>query len=338
MTFKVPYFLEIGEKIIEKIGFWVEKREIQTKKTLIVRGQNSYELLVKEIEDKLGVKCSFIEVRGNSKKEVEKLTQYISTHNISLLLGVGGGKVIDVTKYSAYLTNIPYISFPTSLSHDGICSPISVIDGQSVMTTMPIGVIVDLGIIKLLPSRYIQAGIGELVSNLSAIEDWKIAEEEGEDRFNGYSALLSQIAVEGILKYEKIPLYEGEFLITLTKGLILSGISMSIAGSSRPCSGGEHKISHAIDRLFTNKKFHGEQVGMATLYTLYLQKKEELVFKVKKFMKTNNLVYNYKQLNLTEDEFVKAIEYAPCVRKRYTILEKRKYTKEKIKEVVKKIY
>ena len=41
-----------------------------------------------------------------------------------VIVGIGGGKVIDTAKYAAYLRKLPYISIPTSASSDGFPVPV----------------------------------------------------------------------------------------------------------------------------------------------------------------------------------------------------------------------
>ena len=57
----------------------------------------------------------------------------------------------------------------------------------------------------------------------------------------------------------------------LGTALLLNGISMSICGSSRPASGSEHLISHALDALSKRPRLHGLQVGVATYLVSLLQ-------------------------------------------------------------------
>src|SRR5256886_17639739 len=54
------------------------------------------------------------------------------------------------------------------------------------------------------------------------------------------------------------------------KALVSSGVAMSIAGSSRPASGSEHKFSHALDRIAKKPGLHGEQCGVGTIMMMYL--------------------------------------------------------------------
>ena len=55
--------------------------------------------------------------------------------------------------------------------------------------------------------------------------------------------------------------------MALAEALVLSGLAMATAGSSRPCSGGDHEIVHAIDHLFPGTAGHGELAGAGSLFT-----------------------------------------------------------------------
>jgi glycerol-1-phosphate dehydrogenase [NAD(P)+] len=61
------------------------------------------------------------------------------------------------------------------------------------------------------------------------------------------------------------------FVRNLIVAQINSGMAMTIAGTSRPCSGPEHLVSHALDELdLTPDVLHGVQVGSICLFMLYL--------------------------------------------------------------------
>ena len=69
-----------------------------------------------------------------------------------LIIGIGGGKVVDVAKYISFLNDKPFFSVPTSTSNDGFSSSGSslIINGKrtSVHAKMPNGIIllIDAGI------------------------------------------------------------------------------------------------------------------------------------------------------------------------------------------------
>jgi glycerol-1-phosphate dehydrogenase [NAD(P)+] len=103
---------------------------------------------------------------------------------------------------------------------------------------------------------------------------------------------------------------------------VLSGLAMATAGSSRPCSGGDHEIVHAIDRLFPGTAHHGELAGAASLFTSFLRGDDGLVLGLDTCLRRHGLPRTPADLGLTVDQFTQAVLRAPATRPdRFTILE-----------------
>jgi glycerol-1-phosphate dehydrogenase [NAD(P)+] len=115
---------------------------------------------------------------------------------------------------------------------------------------------------------------------------------------------------------------DDDFLIALAEGLVLSGLAMATAGSSRPCSGSDHEILHAIDHLFPGTAHHGELAGAASLFTCFLRSGDGLAASIDACLSRHGLPRTPADLGLTEDQFAQAVAHAPATRPdRYTILE-----------------
>jgi glycerol-1-phosphate dehydrogenase [NAD(P)+] len=190
-------------------------------------------------------------------------------------VGVGGGSVIDATKLGSFQAGQPFLSVPTSASHDGITSPRASIKdtkgSASVQAQAPLGILADTQLILQAPYRMLAAGCGDLLSNLNAVADWKLANRLRGEEFSSMAAALSLNAAETVLEHaEEIRPGLEESVWFVTKALIVSGVSMSVAGSSRPASGAEHMVSHVLDKLAPGQALHGEQCGVATIVALYL--------------------------------------------------------------------
>jgi len=190
----------------------------------------------------------------------------------SAILGFGGGKALDVAKYVAFLTRRPYIAAPTSLSNDGFCSPQSslTLEGQrkSLPSTMPFGVVLDTEVCLAAPEILWLSGVGDLVSKLTAVTDWKMAFHAVGTRVDDFAALLSDATV---FQFIARPSRDLEGVRLLGTALMLNGVAMEVCGSSRPASGSEHLISHALDSLGGPPRLHGMQVGVATHLVSLLQ-------------------------------------------------------------------
>lgn len=278
---------------------------------------------------------------------VEDIETIQNTHN--WILAIGGGKLLDKAKVIAKSNEAHLIAIPTQISHDGICSPIAVIDGKSTGAVMPEALIVPLFVIEKNDLLKIQAGIGDLIANLSAIEDWKLANAYASEPIDDFAIMLSRRAAMNVLQHleadlrvdrdpEKI-IYTRNFLKSLIESLALSGIAMSISGNSRPCSGAEHMISHAIDEIYGpgTKATHGIQVMIATVYleelrgydlldnlynanSVYL-KPSPFNSRLKRILKQLNLPTRFDEIGISKEELEKVLALAPNTRPgRFTFL------------------
>lgn len=191
------------------------------------------------------------------------------------IIGVGGGRVIDTAKIVSYNLDIPFISVPTAASHDGIVSGRATLpteDGSvSVAAHPPIAVVADTGIISMAPHRLLASGCADVISNYTAILDWELAHRLRGEEISEYAIALSKMTAEILVQNAHlIKPGQEEAAWIVVKALVSSGVAMSIAGSSRPASGGEHKFGHALERLMPGVALHGEICGLGAIMTMYL--------------------------------------------------------------------
>jgi len=194
---------------------------------------------------------------------------------IKAVVGLGGGKALDVAKYVAFLARLPYYATPTSLSNDGFSSPQSslTVGGRrrSLAAALPYAVVLDLDVCKDAPRPLWLSGVGDLVSKLTATFDWKLAFHCRGEPVNDFAALLSDATV---YQYLAQPSFDLDGARLLGTALLLNGVAMEICGSSRPASGSEHLISHALDSISKRPRLHGLQVGLATYVVSRVQKNQ----------------------------------------------------------------
>jgi len=188
------------------------------------------------------------------------------------IIGFGGGRALDVAKYVAFLAGLPYLAVPTSLSNDGFCSPQSslTLEGKrrSLRAVMPSGVVVDTDVCLHAPDPLWWSGVGDLVAKVTAITDWKGAFHARGTPVNDFAALLSDATV---FQFMARPVKDEEGVRLLATALMLNGVAMEVSGSSRPASGSEHLLSHALDTVAARPRLHGLQVGVATYVVSRLQ-------------------------------------------------------------------
>lgn len=257
-------------------------------------------------------------------EEAADLAAHATAEGATLLLAVGGGRVIDTVKLAAAQTHTGFVSVPTAVSHDGISSPVASLvsdDGirRSHAAAMPAGVIVDVDVLESAPERNLRAGVGDLVSNLTALLDWRRAEDLGRARYDAFAAMIAEQAARPAL--DIADLGAPEMHERVAKGLLISGLAMAVAGTSRPCSGAEHLISHSLDQLLGKRAaMHGEQVALGSLVAAAAHG-SPLRATLISFFNRLGLPIQPDDLGLTEGELIDAVRAAPETRPdRHTIL------------------
>jgi glycerol-1-phosphate dehydrogenase [NAD(P)+] len=254
------------------------------------------------------------------------LADAIKGKRYDAVVALGGGKIIDVTKYAAARVGLPMVAVATNLAHDGLCSPVATLDNDngrgSYGVPTPIAIVVDLDVIRQAPIRYVRSGIGDAVSNISCIADWELSHRETGEAIDGLAAALARQAGEAVLRHPG-GCGDDAFLVTLAEALVLTGIAMSISGDTRPASGGCHEISHAFDLLHPRRAaLHGEQVGLGAAFAMFLRGAKEESALIAEVLRRHGLPVLPAEIGFSEDEFIKAVEFAPQTRPgRYTILE-----------------
>lgn len=231
--------------------------------------------------------------------------------NTDAIVGLGGGKAIDVAKYIAFLAGLPFISVPTSLSNDGFSSPQSslTVDGKrrSLASKLPYGVLVDLDVCQQAPEILWLSGVGDLVSKLTAVVDWKLAYHHNKTAVNDFAALLSDATV---MQFIANPTRAVTGLRTFAMALLLNGVAMELAGSSRPASGSEHLISHGLDSISQRPRLHGLQVGLATYCVSRLQGGQQTQ-RIHELFQSTGFWEAIRADPFDKDEFLQALRIAP---------------------------
>ena len=332
---RVPLCLQIGNNLIADIGEILHSYNLKFDRYVLITTEhlwNKYGRVMKlPIRDKIFITTSDIETVSKLELELRNISRN------ALVLAFGGGKVIDPTKLAVTKTGHSYLSIPTTLSNDGIYSPIAVITqkGRKVRfgSNIPLGVIVDLEIVSKAPPGTIASGVGDLISNISALADWKLADKAGAEKIDGFSFALSDMAAHYFLSSDLIDIGDPEFLKRLAYGLIMSGLSMELAGSSRPCSGSEHMFSHAIDYLYpAQARPHGIQVAFGTLIMERLRGHD--ISRLVSFYRKVGLPTNLEEFGLPREMVVQALLYAPKTRTRYTIFSELTLDKGKVEDAI----
>jgi glycerol-1-phosphate dehydrogenase [NAD(P)+] len=325
---QLPREVIVGNGTIECVAE-VSLRLGFTESALIITGLKSREVAgktVKALLERDGVEAKLLLVESATLKDVSVVEEKIKDLKPQVLFGVGGGTKIDVAKLSSARQGVPFISVPTTASHDGIASPLASVKGFekpfSVRAQAPLAIIADTNIIMQAPTRLVTSGCGDVIAKFTAVKDWKLAHEEKREYYGEYAASLALMSAELVMQNaELIKSKSEEGLRVLLEALISCGVAMSIAGSSRPCSGSEHLFSHALDMIKPNHALHGEQCGVGTIIMAYLHR--ENWRRIRETLRKLGAPTNADELGVEEEDVVKAIFTASLIRpERYTILNK----------------
>lgn len=268
--------------------------------------------------------------RGAGHAWVMKLVDRVVEDYADAIVAIGGGRCLDLAKLAGAHAGVPVLAVPTQLSHDGICSPVAVIPGpdgiaQSLPAVAPSAAFFSLPTLQRSPIRSIRAGLGDLMTNPLALRDWELAAEMGFDDLHVAAWHLSMESYEMVDRamsgISDEVARRPQFLGLLSYALANSGLAMMRAGSSRPASGAEHKISHAIDLLYGGRALHGEQVAFAAIIAAALHGMD--VGPVTQRAAALGLPHHPSHLRLSHEEVVAAILAAPKTRpERWTVLER----------------
>ncbi|WBW98408.1 iron-containing alcohol dehydrogenase family protein [Oceanirhabdus sp. W0125-5] len=319
----IPNILLNSEGAINKLGKELNKSKF--KSIILFWDENIKKLFGEKIRELIEIENIKLQECIIAEVEVCNIVEkaFNLPMDVDCFVGIGGGKVIDIAKYMGFLKKKPFISIPTSTSNDGFCSPVAslLVNGRrtTVPAKIPYGILVDTNIIKTSPDRFKYSGIGDLVSNITALWDWKYEEKQGVGKIDDFAVMISSTCVNGFMNSPFNNIKEEKLLKTLVDSLTLNGIAMEISGSSAPASGSEHLISHAMDKILEKPYLHGIQVGVATYLVSLVQNNRSN--EIRDVLKKTGFFDYVETLEMKRELFMKAIDLAPEIKKqRRTII------------------
>jgi glycerol-1-phosphate dehydrogenase [NAD(P)+] len=323
----LPRIVLVGRGVLSSINGIC--RELGYCKALIVTGKNTLKIAGEQVQwilanDGIGSDQSIVE--DAQLETVGRVMEDAGRSQADVLIGVGGGRNIDVAKLAAAKTGKAFISVPTVASHDGIASSLASVKGMerpyTVKAVSPVAVVMDSGIIAASPYRFTAAGCGDVISKVSEVEDWKLAHMDNGDYYGAYAASLALMSSQLIMESaERIRQNTSETVRDLLEALISCSTSMSIAGSSRPCSGSAHLFSHALDLIVDKPALHGEQCGVGAIMMAHLHGLDWA--KIRESLEKIGAPTTAADLGIKKEKIIEALVMAQGIRPdRYTILSK----------------
>ena len=275
-------------------------------RVLVVADENTYGAAGGEVEKYLGEKITArVIFSGKSilipnESSVETVME--KTEAIDIIVGIGSGVIQDLCKYVSFKTKTPYIIVATAPSMDGYASTgaAMILKGmkETVSATLPYAILADTEVLKNAPMEMIKAGYGDIIGKYSALNDWKLANVVNGEYLCEYIYDTTAEMIEKTLKTAKGLLARDEESVKyLTEALIVVGIMMSFATTSRPASGSEHHLSHffEITGIVKNEPYlaHGIDVAYSTVVTAWIR--QQLL----------NKSFSVKQYSEEREEYLK---------------------------------
>jgi len=332
-TMELPRKIVVGEKNIADIGNFLKSLK-NTKKVSLISGSNVKKIVQKKIQNHFDldkIENIWYLAKTNDTKSIRDIEKKVSQNKSDLIIGVGGGRSVDIAKMIGFNLALPFVSVPTSASHDGIASPFVSIKGDkphSLVTTAPLGVFVDVDIMKRAPKKLLASGCGDLIAKITAVRDWQLSRDKTGEYYGRYSADLASMSAKILMESSERFSKKGLDVREIVEALISAGVASCIAGSSRPCSGAEHLFSHAVDKLEPGVGLHGEKCGIGTIMMAKLQGQDWK--KIVNTLKNVGAPTTAKEIGLKSTTLVKALMIAQSLRpERYTILNEVNMTEKK---------
>jgi glycerol-1-phosphate dehydrogenase [NAD(P)+] len=340
---ELPKRVVVGDGVLKSIGAHMKEMFKGGSAVLVVTGPHVLNTLYNEVKELLedsGFSVSYTLAGPATVEEAVRLAEEASREKVDVLLGLGGGRSIDLAKYAAAESGKEFVSVPTAPSHDGITSPFATLHGferpYSKLAKPPKLLLLDIDVISSAPRRLASAGFGDLIGKYTAVLDWKLAHNLRGEYYGAYAASLALMSAKHVSAYaKKIGLGSKDGVRALVEALVSSGVAMCIAGSSRPASGSEHLFAHALETISESPPLHGEAVGVGTILMSYLygmRWKE-----IRRLLKEAGAPVNARELGVNNDEVIEALVRAASIRpERYTILGERGLTREAAEELATK--
>lgn len=336
---QLPREVLIGKQVAPLVGATLSRLRIRGG-ALIVTGPRvkniAADIVLASLND-FGFRTEISVVEGSTTEQVMLVENRIHDFKPDIIVGVGGGKDIDVAKLSSMHTSKQFLSVPTAASHDGIASPLVSMKGMdrpySYVAHSPVAIVADTSIIGKSPYRLVASGCGDVVAKYTAVRDWKLAHRIKGEYYGDYAAELAIMSSRLVMKNSSsIRMVSESGVRTLVEALISCGVAMSIAGTSRPCSGAEHLFSHYLTMTAPKPALHGEQCGVGTILCAYLHGANwELI---KEVLHKIGAPTNSTELGIEPQYVLEALTKAHTIRpERYTILGESGLTKEAAQRV-----
>jgi len=337
--------LIVGPGILDKIIEGLEP--YRGTNLFVVSDRNTYGVLGNKINDWLTCEGfrfkSFIFDSGDhallpDERSIGRLLLELEP-DTSFILAVGSGVINDIARIVSFRTGKSYAIAATAPSMDGYASVgSSLIVGRKKITYYshyPSAIYADTSVLRNAPLSMIQAGYGDVLGKLTALADWNLTRTVTGEYYCDTIAKLVQKGVNRCIESaDGLVARDEQSIRYLIEALILTGISIGLAGVSRPASGTEHQLAHYWEikavEAGTEHPLHGNAVGVGTVVTAMLYELASDILpqgiefpsvdRVVSLLRKAGSCTNPRELGISRDLFVESMLNAMNMRNKYTVL------------------
>ncbi len=262
-------------------------------------------------------------------EEIERLAAIAKSRKCDVVIGMGGGKVIDTVKAVGHDAGARVAIVPTIASTDAPTSAVSVIYTSEgafsrylFVPRNPDLVIVDTCVIAEAPTRFLVAGMGDALATWFEAESCR--QSYGENQCGGLATLagysLARLCYDTILEYgvaAKASCQQNVVTPALSHvveaNTLLSGLGFESGGLASA-----HSIHNGLTRLHgTHDYYHGEKVAIGVLAGLFLtDRRSELIDDVYDFCESIGLPTSLSDIGIggASDEDLRLVAEAACAK------------------------
>lgn len=258
--------------------------------------QYLYEKYSKELQQIYqGEDCALKTISFGSEVSMELINRQaeeLRAWKPDAVVGMGGGKTIDVAKAAGAKLGLPFLIVPTIAATDAPTSSLSVIykedgshEGELFYDHGPSILIVDSEIIAQAPVRFLVSGMGDALATLLEAEATALSgvpnlvyHRDGGRRQTLAGKAIARECYSALMKYGRLAKLacEQKVVTEALENIIETNILLSGLGFENNATAGAHSINDGLTAVENSEKtMHGEKVAFGCIVQLIAQQAEE---------------------------------------------------------------
>lgn len=258
-----------------------------------------------------------------SRKEINRVVAHAEKLEANVIVGAGGGKVLDAARAVACELSLPVVNCPTAASSDAPCSALSVVYSESgefeeylFYKRNPDLVLVDTSVIAKAPPRLLTAGMGDALATW--FEAKTVVEARRANQVGGATTISAQALAK--LCYETLIADGRAALTAVEKGCVTPALERIVEAntllSGLGFESGGLAIAHSVHNGLTTVKethdfMHGEKVAFGLLVQLVAEgKPQPLINEVLEFSRSVNLPISLQEIGIKNADRATAMQIA----------------------------